>query len=166
MKKKGIGLDVKAPSKACADKNCPFHGEISTRGRIFSGLVINDKMAKTVSVSWGRKVHVPKYERFEKRRSKVKAHNPECINAKKGDVVKIIETRPLSKTKNFVVIEVLGQKTKKETLKEEAIEAADVLEKQKVKISKDDKESKANMKDVKAEKKRKNNRGEKRTFNR
>ena len=129
MKKKGIGLvgmDIKKPSKACDDKNCPFHGKVGVRGRIFTGTVISDKMAKSVTVAWTRRLHVPKYERYEKKKSKVSAHNPECINAKKGDVVKIAETRPLSKTKHFVVIEVLGQKSIKDALKDETIEETGV----------------------------------------
>ncbi|RLF76193.1 30S ribosomal protein S17, partial [Thermococci archaeon] len=45
-----------------------------------------------------------KYERYELRRSRIHAYNPECIDAKAGDKVLIAETRPLSKTKNFVVV--------------------------------------------------------------
>jgi len=41
---------------------------------------------------------------YERRYSKVKAHNPDEIDAKVGDVVTIMETRPISKTKNFIVI--------------------------------------------------------------
>jgi len=49
---------------------------------------------------------VKKYNRYEKRLSKFHAHNPPCIHAKVGDIVTIAECRPLSKTKNFVVVEV------------------------------------------------------------
>ncbi len=79
--------------------------KIATRGRVFTGVVVSDKMEKTVSVSWPRQIYVPKYERYEKRKSVVKAHNPKDINAKKGDIVRIAECRPLSKTKKFIVIE-------------------------------------------------------------
>jgi len=48
-----------------------------------------------------------KYERFEKRRSKIHAHSPPCLEAKAGDHVRIAECRPLSKTKSYVVVEVL-----------------------------------------------------------
>ena len=48
-----------------------------------------------------------KYERFEKRSTRIAAHIPDCINGKTGDSVKIMECRPLSKTKKFVVVEVL-----------------------------------------------------------
>ncbi len=103
--KENIGIEVKAPEKACTDKHCPFHGSLSVHGRIFTGEVVSDRMSKSVSVMWERTIYVPKYERYEKKRSKVKAHNPECIDAKKGDKVKIMQCRPISKTKHFVVIE-------------------------------------------------------------
>lgn len=80
---------------------------ISIRGKSFVGKVVSAKMHRTVVVEWERRVLIPKFERFEKRRSKVNAHNPDKINAKEGDQVRIKETRPLSKTKNFIVIEVL-----------------------------------------------------------
>ncbi len=89
---------------SCEDKKCAIHGKISIRGRVFTGKVISAKMHRTVTIEWPRLFFVPKYERFEKRRSKVKAHNPVCINVKEGDTVKIAECRPLSKTVNFVVI--------------------------------------------------------------
>jgi len=73
--------------------------KITTRGRTFKGKVVSDKAQKTVTVEWDRRIYIPKYERYLKKRSKVKAHNPEEINAKVGDVVIIKETRPLSKTK-------------------------------------------------------------------
>lgn len=103
--KNNIGIEVKAPEKSCSDPCCPFHGSLSVYGREFTGEVVSDKMTKTVSVMWERSVYVPKYERYEKKRSKVKAHNPGCLNVKKGEKVRIMQCRPLSKTKHFVVIE-------------------------------------------------------------
>ena len=64
-------------------------------------------MHKTVTVEWPRKLYVPKFERYLIKRSRVKAHNPEHINAKTGDTVRIMETRPISKTKKFTVVEVI-----------------------------------------------------------
>lgn len=81
--------------------------KITVRGKTFTGKVVSAKMHKTVVVEWERRVLIPKFERYEKRRSKVKAHNPESIDAKEGDIVRIQETRPISKTKNFAVIEIL-----------------------------------------------------------
>ena len=103
--------EVKVEKKAavtCLDKNCPIHGNNKVRGRVFEGKVIRAKMAKTLTVEWPRQYYLSKYERFQKRRSRVKAHNPQCISAKEGDMVRIAECRPLSKSKNFVVLEVLS----------------------------------------------------------
>ncbi len=102
----------------CKDENCPNHGSISVRGRNFIGVVISTKMAKTVSVEWGTMRYLPKYERYEKRRSRVKAHLPECMVIVPGDKVKVGECRPLSKTKKFVVIEKIGREKLFEEKKE------------------------------------------------
>ena len=71
------------------------------------GTVIAAKMTKTATIEWSRKKYLTKFERYEKRRTRIKAHNPECINAVEGDRVKIAECRPLSKTKKFIIIEKL-----------------------------------------------------------
>lgn len=95
--------------KVCNDKNCPFHGNLRTRGRTFTGTIISNKMHKTAVVEWSWNKFVPKYQRYAPKRTKIKVHNPECITALEGDMVKIIGCRPLSKTKNFVIVEVLGK---------------------------------------------------------
>jgi small subunit ribosomal protein S17 len=156
MKKKGIGFEVKQPATKCSDKNCPFHGNLTVRGRVFAGMVTSDKMSKTVTVSWGRRVYVPKYERYEKRRSKAKAHNPDCIDAKKGDLVRIAETKPLAKTKHFVVIEILGKQSKEQVLKEELLQES-FVEPAAVKQDKPKTEAKT---EVQTEDKQKNTRSE------
>ncbi|MCD6203710.1 MAG: 30S ribosomal protein S17 [Methanophagales archaeon] len=103
--KRDIGIDVKEPDRECDDVNCPFHGKLPVRGQIIEGVVVSDKAEKTVVVQRVYMKKIRKYERYEKRRSKIHAHNPPCIAAKAGDVVKIMECRPLSKTKSFVVVE-------------------------------------------------------------
>lgn len=100
-----VGMGIEAPKEKCADPKCPFHGELSVRGRVFEGAVVSDKMARTVTVELERMQHISKYERGERRTSKFHAHNPPCIAAKAGDKVKIIECRRLSKTKTFVVVQ-------------------------------------------------------------
>ena len=104
-----IGFGLNKPDKECQDDKCPFHGSLKCRGKTFSGTVVSSKMQKTVNVEWEWKGYLKKYERYEKKRSRVKAHNPQCINAGEGNIVRIIECRPLSKTKNFVVVEILGK---------------------------------------------------------
>jgi small subunit ribosomal protein S17 len=102
---KNIGIEVTPPESRCEnDKHCPFHGTQSLRGRMFQGKVIRSKVPRSAVVEWGWKRKIPKYERYEKRRTRVIAHNPSCIGAQEGDVVKLMETRKISKTKNFVII--------------------------------------------------------------
>jgi small subunit ribosomal protein S17 len=92
-------------SRECSDPDCPFHGSLSTRGRILEGTVISAKMDKTVIVRRDFLHYVNKYKRYERRHSHIPAHNPPCIAAAENDRVKIAECRPISKTVSFVVIE-------------------------------------------------------------
>jgi len=91
----------------CNDKNCPFHGTLRIRGKLLEGVVVSDKMDKTVIVQRDYLHYVPKYMRYERRRSRIPAHNPPCINARKGDRVLIGECRPISKTVAFCVVKVI-----------------------------------------------------------
>ncbi len=104
-KVRDIGLDVKVPENVCDDKHCAFHGIIKVRGREFVANVIKTNSQKTAVVKWDRLFYIPKYQRYEKRNSRLQVHNPACINAKVGDHVRIVESKPISKTKTFVVIE-------------------------------------------------------------
>ena len=98
---------VQTPTEDKVMKHLKLHG------KEFVGTVISDKATKTVTVEWERRVQLPKYERYERRYSRVYAHNPLTINARTGDIVRIKETRPLSKTKNFVVTEIIKQGERK-----------------------------------------------------
>ena len=110
QKVRNIGIEAKSPKKACKDVKCPWHGRLSLRGRIFVGEVVSSKAPKTAVVRWEFHSKIPKYDRYERKRKKVVAYNPECIDAKIGDVVRISECRPLSKTKKFVVFEKVERK--------------------------------------------------------
>jgi small subunit ribosomal protein S17 len=70
------------------------------------GVVTSDKMTKSITVSIERKVKHPIYGKFVKTTKKFKAHD-ETNDAKIGDTVKISETRPLSKTKRWRLVEIL-----------------------------------------------------------
>ena len=77
--------------------------EKTTKNKIFKGVVVSDKMDKTVVVSVTRFVKHPKYHKYLKITKKFKAHDEE--NASKvGEKVSIKETRPISKDKRFVVV--------------------------------------------------------------
>jgi small subunit ribosomal protein S17 len=95
---------------------------IKTHGRNFVGTVINTNMQKTATIEWSRQVFIKKFERFMTKRTRIKAHNPEEMSAKTGDIVNISECRPLSKTKKFIITKKLGVDTAyvtaKETMKE------------------------------------------------
>ena len=105
-----VAFSLKKPKKTCDDRNCPFHGTLSIRGRVLNGVVISTKMDKTAVVRRDYLHYVPKLKRYERRRSHIPAHNPPCINIKEGDLVKVAECRPISKTVSFVVVEILEGK--------------------------------------------------------
>jgi small subunit ribosomal protein S17 len=102
-------LTAKRPKKTCDDSNCPFHGTLSLRGHSQEGIVVSAKMENTVIVRRDYLHYVPKYRRYERRRSNVAAHSPPCLEIKTGDKVKLAECRPISKTVAFVVIEKLEE---------------------------------------------------------
>ena len=104
MKARDIGLNVEAPKGECHDTNCVFHGTLSIRGRQFIGLVKGTKAQKTAVVEWPRLFFIPKYQRYERRKTKIHVHSPQCIDAKVGDKVLIAECRKISKTKSFVIL--------------------------------------------------------------
>ncbi|MEM1550321.1 MAG: 30S ribosomal protein S17 [Candidatus Bathyarchaeia archaeon] len=105
-----MSYKIKPPEKICDDEYCPFHGLLKIRGRILEGVVISAKMQKTVIVKRDYIQYVPKFQRYERRHSRIPAHNPPCISATEGDIVKIAECRPISKTVAFVVVEKIGKR--------------------------------------------------------
>lgn len=101
---KDIGIDVPPPPGECQDPHCPFHGHLRVRGQLFEGRVVSDRMQRTVVVRREYLRRIPKFERYEKRSSRYKAHLPPCLPVRVGDQVLIGECRPLSKTVSFVVL--------------------------------------------------------------
>jgi len=73
------------------------------RAKRFVGVVLSDRMDKTVVVGVTRIFQHPKYKKYIKKVKKFKAHDEEN-RCRVGDVVEIVETRPLSKEKRFVVV--------------------------------------------------------------
>jgi small subunit ribosomal protein S17 len=74
--------------------------------KVRDGMVVSDKMQKTVVVALERRVRHPVYGKMITRTKHVKAHDEEN-SAKTGDTVRIMETRPLSKDKRWRVVEIL-----------------------------------------------------------
>lgn len=77
-----------------------------TARKVRIGLVVSDKMDKTVVVKIDRRMPHPQYGKMVTRTSKLKAHDEEN-SAKLGDTVRIMETRPLSKDKRWRVVEIV-----------------------------------------------------------
>lgn len=105
MKARNIGLKVKVPSKKSEDKNDPFFGKLGVRGRILTGKIISMNSPKTAKVEFDRILQIKKYERHEKRRTRLLVHTPDSLSVEVGDFVRFVECRPISKTKNFVIVE-------------------------------------------------------------
>src|ERR1051325_9026069 len=91
--------DAAAPEAAAAA------GRRAHRRQEKIGLVTSDKMTKTVIVRVERLVRHPKYKRYIRRRTKFMAHNEQ--GAQTGDIVRIVETRPLSARKRWRVVEII-----------------------------------------------------------
>jgi small subunit ribosomal protein S17 len=79
---------------------------LGSRGRSFQGAVIR-KFDKRVTIEFERTVKIPKYERFMKKKTRIHARLPEHFKEEiqMGDLIKVQECRPISKTIHFIVIE-------------------------------------------------------------
>lgn len=76
--------------------------------KVYVGKVVSDKMDKTIVVEVSLVKQDPKYRKRINRSTRLTAHDENNI-AKDGDIVKIMETRPLSKTKRFRLLEVVEE---------------------------------------------------------
>lgn len=90
----------------CADQYCPFHGKnaVKLRGRTFEGEVVK-KLPGRVKIESERVIYINKYERFDRRKTKLHARLPDCLKDEvhMGDWIQITECRPLSKIIHFFV---------------------------------------------------------------
>merc|ERR1711934_781361 len=107
---KSIGLGFKVPLKAkegrYIDKKCPFVGNVSIRGKLLRGVVHRTFMKNTITIRRDCLHYIKKYRRYEKRHKMISAHCAPCFDARPGDEVMIGETRPLTKTVRYNVLEV------------------------------------------------------------
>jgi small subunit ribosomal protein S17 len=78
----------------------------SNKRKSFVGRVISDKMDKTVVLAVTRRIAHSRYNKVVKRTTKYKAHD-EKNECKVGDMVRVIETRPISKEKRWKVLEIV-----------------------------------------------------------
>jgi len=96
---------AKAAPTAKADEAATATATRAAR-KVREGVVVSDKMDKTVTVAVIERVRHPKYAKFVMQTKKLYAHD-EANDAHTGDRVRIMETRPLSKQKRWRVVEVL-----------------------------------------------------------
>lgn len=151
----------KAPKKACTDQKCPFHGSLNVKKEIYSkGIVVKKDTHHTATVEWKRSFYVPKYERYEMRKSRLRVHNPPCLDAQPGQAVIVAKTRPLSKTKHHVIIHIPKEKraepSESKEKKEKAKKAEGIIseDKEKTPENKENKENKENMERMKEDESR------------
>ncbi len=85
--------------------------EKKIRRKTFVGVVVSDKMDKTVVVQVERLVQHPRFKKYVKKRKKYMAHDEEN-KCRVGDKVLIRETRPLSRHKRWRVVEILERRVK------------------------------------------------------
>ena len=105
---RNIGLPVKELKKIPFEneKNNPFNGSLSIRGKIFEGIIINAKAKGTVVIERESLIDFTKFKRFGRSKNKIHAHVPSNLDIQEGDYVVAAECRPISKSVSFVVIEV------------------------------------------------------------
>lgn len=82
--------------------------EVQSKGRIMQGVVVSDKMDKSIVVKVDRRVTHPLYKKVITRSTKVHAHD-ENNQCKAGDMVVIQESKPISKTKSWVLLNIIEQ---------------------------------------------------------
>ncbi|MHA2280576.1 MAG: 30S ribosomal protein S17 [Promethearchaeota archaeon] len=107
---RNIGIPGVVPPKIkteeCQDQSCPFHGITRIRGKITQGIIVSKKSKNSVIIRRDYVQFVKKYQRYERRNTRLACHLPECLNHEVdiGDLVKVGESRKVSKTKAFIVL--------------------------------------------------------------
>ncbi len=95
---------------------------LSLRGHVTEGTVVSDKNRLTVIVEKPSLTYISKYRRYARTHSRIPAHNPTEIGAKLGDLVRIAECRRISKTKAWVVTEIVRKAGELEAVQASKIE--------------------------------------------
>ena len=110
---RNIGIPGVNPpkNKECSDPKCPYHGTSRIRGKITQGVVVSKKLRNTVIIRRDYVQFMKKYQRYERRNTRLACHLPECLwqEIEVGDFVRVGESRKISKTKAFIVLEKITQ---------------------------------------------------------
>ncbi len=94
-------------AEVCTDKKCYIHGGLKVRGGRLTGKVVSTKAKNTAIIERDSTRFFQKYQRRAKERSHITAHLPACLKISLGDMVVLGETRKISKTKAWTVLEVV-----------------------------------------------------------
>ena len=101
---------MKEEKLSCADRDCPVHGSLKSRGRKFKGIVTK-KNPRRIAIEFERIIYLRKYERYMKKKTRIHARLPDCMkDIEIGDYIEVQECRPLSKIIHFVVINKIRDK--------------------------------------------------------
>ena len=105
---RNIGLPVNGSKGKITEneKNNPFNGSLSIRGKLFEGTVINAKAKWTVVIQKESPIYFSKFKRYARGKNSIHAHVPSNLEVNEGDIVIAAECRPLAKSISFVVVEV------------------------------------------------------------
>jgi small subunit ribosomal protein S17 len=97
----------KGKSEDCNDQSCPYHGTTRIRGKITQGIVVSKKSKNSLIIRRDYVQFIKKYQRYERRNTRLACHLPECLvhEIDIGDLVKVGESRKISKTKAFIVLD-------------------------------------------------------------
>lgn len=99
-------------AEECTDNKCFIHHGLKVRGGRLGGRVVSTKARNTAIIERDITRYYQKYQRRAKERSHIMAHVPGCMKVAAGDMVVLGETRRLSKTKSWTVLEVLSGEKK------------------------------------------------------
>jgi len=101
----------KVKAEECKDLSCPYHGKTRIRGKITQGIVVSKKSKNTVIIRHDYVQFIKKYQRYERRNSRLACHLPDCLSheIENGDLVRVGESRKISKTKAFIVLEKISR---------------------------------------------------------
>ena len=102
----GEAATLEAPAAKPTADAAPSESSDRTRRKVRTGVVVSDKMDKTVLVRIDRKVRHRLYKKTVAKSNKLAAHD-ETNDAHLGDTVRVMETRPLSKSKRWRVVEIV-----------------------------------------------------------
>lgn len=105
-------VSPKGKAEDCKDLSCPFHGNTRIRGKITQGVVVSKKSKNTIIIRRDYVQFIKKYQRYERRNTKLACHLPDCLihEIEIGDLVRVGESRKISKTKAFIVLDKISSR--------------------------------------------------------